>query len=341
MVHFFDRNCNWDSIQRLIRRCPDQSDSWADENCLIVRLFGLCFIFIRSRFQINQLYSGNIKDYHGLVNDMKDCLNRIRPRLVFTTQYDIFSLTAAQGYRVHHLIRSMEPIEFKFHFPYRQELADLLKRTPTSVSSPFLQSELRQAYQVESVVLYPVFDNFHPVPRRASGQWITLINFSVPKGGHLFSFLSTQFKNENFMALSGNKNLFRKIKQQGFDNLYYFDTTCRMDKVYPGVKVLIVPSLVEDACPRVILEAMAYSIPILANRIGGIPDIIPDQENLIDIQNRRLEQIIRDYTLRLERLISNPEYYRYQCEKSLQASLKWQTMLEENRREFLTRIGLL
>jgi glycosyltransferase involved in cell wall biosynthesis len=40
---------------------------------------------------------------------------------------------------------------------------------------------------------------------------------------------------------------------------------------------LIHPTL-EDNCPMVILEAMAAGVPIAASRIGGIPDLIRDEE---------------------------------------------------------------
>jgi len=41
----------------------------------------------------------------------------------------------------------------------------------------------------------------------------------------------------------------------------------------------IVPSICRDACPTVVLEAMAAGRPIVASRIGGIPDLIEDEVN--------------------------------------------------------------
>lgn len=43
--------------------------------------------------------------------------------------------------------------------------------------------------------------------------------------------------------------------------------------------IALMPSLVLDACPTVTMEAMALGRPVVASRIGGLPDIVTDGEN--------------------------------------------------------------
>lgn len=50
-------------------------------------------------------------------------------------------------------------------------------------------------------------------------------------------------------------------------------------KLFINTDLLIVPSLCFENSPMVIYEAMQNGIPTLASRIGGIPEIITDQEN--------------------------------------------------------------
>lgn len=65
---------------------------------------------------------------------------------------------------------------------------------------------------------------------------------------------------------------------------------------------LVVPSITEGL-PRVILEAMALSKPVIASRVGGIPDLVKDGENgfLFEVGN------VQELAEKLRILLSNKE----------------------------------
>lgn len=45
---------------------------------------------------------------------------------------------------------------------------------------------------------------------------------------------------------------------------------------YQGARFLVVPSLWFEGCPAVILEAMSHGMPVIASRIGGLPEFVED-----------------------------------------------------------------
>lgn len=47
-----------------------------------------------------------------------------------------------------------------------------------------------------------------------------------------------------------------------------------LPKLYSASDIVVVPSLFQDPCPTVVLEAMACGRPVIAYNVGGIPEII-------------------------------------------------------------------
>lgn len=74
--------------------------------------------------------------------------------------------------------------------------------------------------------------------------------------------------------LSNNLGIDENVRFVGFvdDNLKLF--------YYKAADVFCLPSVMSTECyPLVILEAMAYSLPIIASDMGGIPDAVKNGEN--------------------------------------------------------------
>jgi glycosyltransferase involved in cell wall biosynthesis len=65
------------------------------------------------------------------------------------------------------------------------------------------------------------------------------------------------------------------VNTDGIVNLGYLRGPALWEQ-YRRATVALVPSLWPEACPTVVLEAMAYGLPVIGSRIGGIPELIEE-----------------------------------------------------------------
>jgi len=49
-----------------------------------------------------------------------------------------------------------------------------------------------------------------------------------------------------------------------------------VEQEYRSARFLVVPSRWFEGCPLVILEAMAHGLPVIASRIGGLPELVDE-----------------------------------------------------------------
>ena len=84
----------------------------------------------------------------------------------------------------------------------------------------------------------------------------------------------------NFIGDGDKKNELEKItKETGLDNYVHFSgkiNSSKIEDAYKNTDVLILPSIWPDNHPVSICEAMASRIPVIASRIGGIPELVED-----------------------------------------------------------------
>jgi glycosyltransferase involved in cell wall biosynthesis len=76
----------------------------------------------------------------------------------------------------------------------------------------------------------------------------------------------------------------------------------------------IVPSVFPDPCPTVVMEAMASGLPVIGSRIGGIPDLVINEQTglLVEPGNPR------DLAACLRRIVADPASAQGMGEAGLQ-----------------------
>lgn len=108
-----------------------------------------------------------------------------------------------------------------------------------------------------------------------------------------------------------------------YDNM----TKHELFNVYTKAKVYVQPSLYEPLC-NTILEAMAYKRPVIATRVGGIPEIISDQRNGLLVDPFNSQQLASSISL----LLSDDSLRKKLAEKgcqSVRASFSWEKIAAE------------
>jgi len=99
--------------------------------------------------------------------------------------------------------------------------------------------------------------------------------------------------------------------------------------------VLVVPSLREPGAPRVILEAFAARVPVVAFASGGIPEIVIQNKTGFLIEPPEPETL----AARLDALLSAPDHLRAVADQAYE-TWKEKFTLDRYQREVLAVIGL-
>ena len=124
------------------------------------------------------------------------------------------------------------------------------------------------------------------------------------------------------------------INSLNLANVVYFHGLQHAEEkwsIYSQCQVLVLPSLTEGQ-PLVILEAFGCGIPVVATRVGGIPDIIEDGENGFLVEPgtdvdlaKALEKIAQNADLRRQMSVANRTLYklRFTVERGVKNHVAW------------------
>ena len=116
-------------------------------------------------------------------------------------------------------------------------------------------------------------------------KYITLINIHPIKGIAIFDKIATMMPDEKFLAVKNWTDV--PIYKPSSPNILIKDFFDRPSELYRQTKILLIPSLHNDGPTRVSVEAMLNGIPVIANRIGSIPEM--GMENIVFIDPPKIE----------------------------------------------------
>lgn len=202
--------------------------------------------------------------------ELRHLLKTVRPELVVTSQEGSAELAAAA--------RPTATVAGWLHSVSRTGF-HVLEGNPhiALATSRFVLS--RTPKDQAAVLFYPPFKEPDPTKAEVAGD-LLMVNPVPAKGSELVHRLAESLPERQFTLVRGWWDTSNEFARH--PNVTYLPRTYGMTPLYTGHRLLLVPSTVEDAFPRVIVEAGLARLPSLGSTRGGIPEAIRNRALLAD-----------------------------------------------------------
>ncbi len=151
-------------------------------------------------------------------------------------------------------------------------------------SSAFFRDRLHAEYGVHAEVLHPAVDLERYLVRQKTDEYITMVNPVAVKGIAPFLKLAAALPSRKFLVVGCWETSpgFIEFIRTRLPNVTYLERQLDMRMVYSRTHILVVPSQWEESFGRVITEAQVNGIPVLASKVGGIPEALGDGGLLVE-----------------------------------------------------------
>jgi hypothetical protein len=174
---------------------------------------------------------------------------------------------------------------------------------------------------------------------RVEGRFVTFVNPEPNKGVYPFARIALELARRRpdipLLVVQGRGDI-GWLRTAGLDfdalgNLHYLATTPDPRDFYRVTRVLLVPSLWQEAFGRVAAEAMVNGIPVLASRRAGLPEVLDRAGFLFDIpegytpESRTLPtaEEMAPWVETILRLWDDDAFYAAECRRSVEAAEAW------------------
>jgi len=151
---------------------------------------------------------------------------------------------------------------------YTQEaVKDLARKTwisPNAVDASFY--EIQRAPEASRIILFVGIICY----RKNQNAFIRALDSLAEKGGFKLVFLGVAPKTQAYSA-----EFLELVAARPWCEFAGFADREKLRTWFKRASLLALPSL-EDNCPMVVLEAMAAGVPVLAAKVGGVPELVTE-----------------------------------------------------------------
>ena len=249
-----------------------------------------------------------------------------------------------EGARVVYLARATLAVPFGPDCAFPSEARTARMRAAAAVVgvSQYVADYVRRHSGIEAVHLPISLMEPGPWPDlgNPANEFVTMVNPCAVKGIDIFLALADAFPEVAFAAVPLWGTTARdRAALAARVNIALLDPVDRIDALLARTRVLLVPSLWAEARSRMVVEAMLRGVPVMASRVGGIPEakmeapyVLP-VEPIVRYQARLDERMvpvaevprqeIGPWAAALSRLLGDKVHYREIARASRAAALDY------------------
>ncbi len=249
------------------------------------------------------------------VDDVNKNLDRVmasyKPDLVWTTGFNSLSLLKK--------VRKRGCAALWYVQDCRPEVSDIKYASHINIEfavcSNFINQRLEGNSGVKSTTVYPLINNDDYITKNNTKKYVTFINPRPVKGYNTFLNIAAAMPDVEFLVVEAwplgenYSEVYNKLC--GFSNVTFMSQLTDMREIYQQSRLLLVPSIVEDAAPRVIREAQINGIPVIGSNRGGITEIIGQGGLILDGY-----QDSKQWCLAIRELLVNESYWENMSQKA-------------------------
>ncbi|MFJ8253272.1 glycosyltransferase [Streptomyces sp. NPDC094466] len=200
-----------------------------------------------------------------VMSTLSGMLTRERPDIVITSQEGAAEL-AAQA-------RSTSLVAGILHSVSKTGLGVLAGRPHHGLAvSEFVRQRAQVLGGTRLDVIYPPFLPVRNAPSAPRSPAVLMVNPIPAKGSDLLHQLIRDMPEQHFTLVEGWWDTAAHFA--AYPNVTYVPRVYDMGPLYRTHRLLLAPSTVEDAFPRVIIEAALHGTPTIGSDRGGIPEAV-------------------------------------------------------------------
>jgi glycosyltransferase involved in cell wall biosynthesis len=273
-----------------------------------------------------------MSQHQPAVGAVQRCLQQEGMEYVLTTDEGYWPLLAAWQLQISgaHFFHALSGVK---RFARNPGYVWLLRRRTVVANSRFMQAEIRSRLGLDAVVWYP-FINLDAYRCRRGSERRGRVGFYSAgriKGSAIVAEIAARMPEREFLVAGA-------YGEAPTSNMVCWGHIQDMRRFYQKIDLLLVPSVVEEAFGRVILEAAANGIPSIANRVGGIPEALGDSGILIDwAPGTDIAETAGKYVAAIRALLDDAEVYHRHSQQALARADEYEKVLDRMSQAFCDR----